>query len=88
MLGLDPIQVFVTAEETSDANYKVGVKHEEITFERVLDKPTFVRFCEALGGTNPCVGTPELVGQRFTGPVSRRVLQDFGFAEFYRAAKD
>jgi hypothetical protein len=86
MLGFDPIQVFVTAEQTSDGNYKVSVKHEEITSERVLDKPTFARFREALGGTNPSVGTPELAGQPFTGPVSRRVLEDFGFAEFYRAA--
>lgn len=53
---------------------------------RVLDERTFTRFREAMGGTNPIVGTPELVGKHFAGPVSRRVLEDFGFAEFYRAA--
>ena len=86
MLGFEPIQVSIAVEKTSEGNYKVRVQHDEITSERVLDEKTFLRFREAVGGANPSVGAPQLLGEHFTGPVSRRVLEDFGFAEFYRAA--
>jgi hypothetical protein len=86
MLGFEPIQVSIAAEKTSDGNYKVKLQQEEIFSERVLDEKTFQRFREAVGAANPSIGAPELVGQHFKGPLSRRVLEDFGFAEFYRAA--
>ncbi len=85
MLGFDPIQVAVTAEKTSDG-YKVSVKHEDITSERVLDARAFERFREAIGDESGGAEAPELIGQHFSGPVSQKVLQDFGFSEFYRAA--
>ncbi len=85
MLGFEPIQVSVTAEKTSEG-YKVSVRHEEILSERIMDEPAFARFREAVSASNPSIGAPELVGEHFVGPVSRRTLEDFGFAEFYRAA--
>ncbi len=85
MLGFEPIKVTVAAEKTSEG-YKVSVRHEEILSERIMDEQTFGRFRQAVSASNPNIGTPELVGQHFVGPVSRRTLEDFGFAEFYRAA--
>ena len=85
MLGFEPIKVTVTAEKISEG-YKVSVRHEDILSERVMDEQTFARFREAVSASNPSIGAPKLVGEHFAGPVSRRTLEDFGFAEFYRAA--
>jgi hypothetical protein len=62
------------------------VQHNEITSERVLEEKTFSSFRKAVGEGNPGIGASGVAGKRFSGPVSLKMLEDFGFAAFYRAA--